>query len=157
MTTDWHNIHTYQGVSDILSLSDDCARIHSIVNHPDVRPYVGPGDDDLNLSEVINRPENWFLIGEHGGFGLIWSAPGVHEVHTFILKSGRGRWAVDAAHSMIEYAATHDDFMLWTKIKPVMRNVIHYAIRMGIMPTRMTIDTFGEPYGIYKMRIGQCL
>lgn len=133
----------------------DPGRVNAIVNHDEVRPFVGPGGY-LDLSEAIARPENWFLIGEHGGFGLIWSAPGSHEVHTFILKSGRGRWARDAARHTIEYAGANGDAMLWTKIPDDQPNVAMFATCMGMKDAGFAIETFEKPYRIYKMEVGPC-
>lgn len=140
-------------ICNLVALSRDAERINAIVNHPDVRPFIGPGGA-LDLSAAVERPENWFLMGEHGGFGLIWSAPGVHEVHTFILKTGRGQWAREAAAAVISYAAVRGDYMLWTKIAPEQVNVIAFATGMGMWETGQIVETFDAPYLVYKMEIG---
>lgn len=129
--------------------------VNTVVNHPDVRPFVGIGGPDgyLDHSAPILRPENWFLLGEHGGFALTFSAPGVHEVHTFILKSGRGAWAMQAAQEMIAYARDHGDCMLWTRIHPSQAHVATFAVRNGMTPAGMVLETFGQPYDVYKMEI----
>lgn len=138
----------------MLDRSYDVERINTVINDPDVRPFVGPVDlGDVDLTPVITQPENWFLMGEHGGFGLIWSAPNVHEIHTFILPSGRGKWAVDAAEAMIDFARKNGDTMLWTKIPPTAKNVGAYARMMGMKTTNMVVSTFGEPYEVYKMEL----
>lgn len=138
----------------MLERSYDADRINVIVNDPAVRPFVGPLDfGEIDLAEAVARPEHWFLIGEHGGFSLIWSAPNTHEIHTFILPSGRGKWAVKAAESMIAFARENGDTMLWTKIPPKWKHVGSYARLMGMKPTDMVVATFGEPYEIYKMEL----
>ena len=81
----------------MLERSFDTARINEVINHPSVRPYVGPGDSFADVTPLVEDTDNWFLIGEHGGFGLTQTTPGVHEIHTFILPEGRGAWARDAA------------------------------------------------------------
>jgi hypothetical protein len=50
----------------MLEKSHDVDRINAAVNHPDVRPFVGPGEDMLDLAPLVARAENWFLMGEHG-------------------------------------------------------------------------------------------
>jgi len=138
----------------MLDRSYDADRINLVVNDPAVRPFVGAVDaGDLDLTEAVERPEHWFLMGEHGGFGLIWTAPNVHEVHTFILPSGRGKWAVKAAEAMIDFARKNGDTMLWTKIPPKLKHVGSYARLMGMKTTDMVVETFGEPYEIYKMEL----
>lgn len=138
----------------MLERSHDAVLVNLVVNDPDVRPFVGPLEyGEIDLKSVIDRPENWFLMGEHGGFGLIWSAPKVHEIHTFILPSGRGKWAVGAAESMIDFARKNGDTMLWTKIPPKLKHVGTYARLMGMKPVDMVVETFGQPYEIYKMEL----
>lgn len=139
----------------MLSLCHDAATVNAVVNHPDVRPFVGPGGD-LDLSAAVAQPDNWFLMGEHGGFALIQSAPGVHEVHTFIKRSGRGVWARDAARKGISFAAEHGDSVLWTKVPGDQPNVAQFARGMGMQPTGEQIETFGKPYAVYKMEVGPC-
>ena len=125
------------------------------VNHPDVRPFVGPGGE-LDLTEAVSRPENWFLMGQFGGFGLIWTAPGAHEVHTFVTKGGRGKWARDKAVETIAYAKAGGDRMLWTKIPDDQPNVRAFAQEMGMEPAGFEIETFGKPYAVYKMEFVTC-
>lgn len=133
-------------------LCRDAERINAVANHPEIRPFIGPGDA-LDMSEAVSRPENWFLMGEHGGFALIWSAPKVYEVHTFIKRSGRGRWAYKAAADMIAFATDSGAAMLWTRIHPEHRPTISFARHFGMRPVGYSVETFGQPYGIYKMEL----
>lgn len=127
-------------------------RINAIVNHPDVRPHIGPGGE-LDLSAAVADPANWFLMGDHGGFALINTAPGEYEVHTFILKSGRGRWARQAAKDGIAFARSHGAGWLWTKIPPHQSHVEAYAREMGMTDTGKHELTFGIPYRIFGMNL----
>lgn len=132
----------------------DKDRINAIVNDPSVRPFVGaPEMGDLDMTPVIDRHENWFLLGEHGGFLLIWSAPFTREVHTFILPSGRGKWAADARQTVIDYAAKNGVKMLWTKIAPEHRHTDRFARQGGMQLTDEVIETFGKPYRVYWMEL----
>lgn len=138
----------------MLDRSYDAERINIVINDPYVRPFVGGVElGDIDITNAVERPENWFLMGEHGGFGLIWTAPNAHEVHTFILPSGRGKWATDAAKAMIDFARKNGDTMLWTKIPIKLKHVGAYARMMGMKTTGMVSEMFGEPYEIYKMEL----
>lgn len=141
----------------MLDRSYDVEHINAVVNHPDVRPFVGPGDDTLDLAPLVVRPENWFLMGKHGGFGLIWSAPRIHEIHTFILPEGRGRWAKDAAQELIAFARKNDDIMVWTKVAPDQKNVELFTRSAGLKPTETDVETFGVPYKTYSLELTSCL
>lgn len=135
----------------------DAALVNVVVNHPSVRPFVGPMElGELDLSEAVARPENLCMMGGHGGFILAWSAPGVREVHTFILESGRGAWARAARAEVIRHCRAEGVTMLWTKISPATPNVAKFAIEGGMEPTGMSVETFGEPWLIYKMELTPC-
>jgi hypothetical protein len=141
--------------AEILHPTRDAAAVEEVVNHPDVLPFVG-ADGPLDLSDAVAKPENIFLIGQHGGFALIWSAPGVYEVHTFIAPKGRGKWAYDAAWAMIDAAREAGAHMLWTRIKPDMGNVAAFARHFGMHPTGQQIETLGHAYDVYKMEVTPC-
>lgn len=139
----------------MLSRCYDVGLVNRIVNDPSVRPHVGaPELGDIDLAPVMERPEHWFLIGEHGGFLLSWSAPGVYEVHTFILPEGRGRWGAEARTEMLRYARQHGADRLWTKIAEDARHVERFARQGGMQPTGEVVETFGKPYRIYRMELG---
>jgi hypothetical protein len=138
----------------MLERSFDVERINAVVNHPEVRPGVGdPDSGDLDVAPLVERAEHWFLMGEHGGFLLSWSAPKVREVHTFILPEGRGKWGAVARANMIAYARDNGMKMLWTKIAPGDRHVDRYARQGGMQLTQEVIETFGEPYRVYSMEL----
>lgn len=137
-----------------ITRTQDADFINEVVNHPDVRPYVGAADAGyLDLSELADRPEHWFLMGEHGGFLLAWTAPNIYEVHTFIKKSGRGVWGAQARTEGIDFARRHGARMLWTRIPPKAPHVERFARQGGMQPTGEVIETFGVPHRILMMEL----
>jgi len=143
-------------LSAILSLSRDVAAINAAVNHPAVRPFVGPGDDYADLTSIVERPENLFPLGDFGGFSFVWTAPRCREVHTFILPEGRGAWARQAAREGIALARENGTRTLWTRVPPDGPHVRAYAVGMGMSPTGEAIDTFGQPWEILSMDCETC-
>ena len=138
----------------LLHLTKDADAVNAVVNHPAVRPFIGaPEAGDLDLSAMIEQPENLFPFGEHGGFAFIWTAPHAREVHTFILPEGRGKWARDAAREAIGIAGQCGTVMLWTRIPPHAPHVRAYAACMGMRATGETVATFGTPWPIYSMGV----
>lgn len=134
----------------------DPVRVNYLVNHPDVRPFIG-GDpaEPLDLSAAVANDENIFLDGEHGGFACIWSAPGVYEIHTFVLPEGRGEWAVKFAAWGIAFLVENGAHHLWTRILPEAGNVRAFAIKMGMKPAgRQTLDLGTGPtiYDLFDWR-----
>ena len=140
-----------------MHLSRDPLAINAVVNDPAVRPFVGaPDAGPIDVAPLVDCDLNLFPFGEHGGFALLWSAPGAREVHTFILPTGRGQWARDAAQEMIAMAGESGTAMLWTRIPADQPHVRSYAMRAGMKPTGETLDTFGKPYAVYSMECGSC-
>ena len=141
-------------IGSTVAPSRDVQFINAVVNDPSVRPFVGPAElGELDLSEAVAQPENLFFMGEHGGFSAAWSAPGVREIHTFILESGRGAWARAARAQVIDSCRKRGDVMLWTKISPDTPHVAKFAVEGGMRPTGQVVETFGQPWLIYKMEL----
>jgi hypothetical protein len=129
-----------------------------VVNHPAVRPFAGlPDAGDLDFSPLVACPEHVALLGEHGGFLLIWSGPGIRELHVFLLPGGRGKWGFDAQAEVIAYAQDHEIRTLWARITPQMRHLALYARHGGMRPTGETIEAFGTAYRIFAMEVPTCL
>lgn len=138
----------------MLARSFDVARINAVVNHPAVLPFVGGVEgEEMDLTPLVERPEHWFLMDDHGGFMLAWSAPGVREVHTFVLPEGRGQWAADRRTEMLDYARTNGTRALWTKIPEDLPHVERFARQGGMKPTDDVIETFGKPYRVFAMEL----
>lgn len=140
----------------MLERSFDGAAINRLVNDPTIRPFVG-GDisQPLDLSSAIIE-RNVFLLGEHGGFALIWTSPATFEVHTFILPSGRGRWALRA--TQVGIAIMKDWFgakQLWTRVEENAAATRLFTRAAGMWPAgREIFDIGGGPkiYQIYEWR-----
>jgi hypothetical protein len=134
----------------------DADRLNYLVNHPDIRPFVG-GDitQPLDLSSAVADEANIFLDGEHGAFCCSWTGPGDYEVHTLILPSGRGQWAYSFARAgraeMVRLGAKH----LWTCVHPDAVNVKFFTLRAGFRPAGQRIRDLGAgpvTYDIYDWR-----
>jgi hypothetical protein len=144
-------------MSAVLERSFQSSLVNDLVNRPDIRPFVG-GDTSkpLDLSQAIEDENNIALLGDFGGFVMIWCAPGTYEVHTMITEDGRGEWALDAARTGIAiladaYGARH----LWTRVKPEARNVRTFTIAAGMKPCGQKVFDIGagpEAYNIYEWR-----
>lgn len=83
--------------------SADAARLNEIVNHPGVRPWVGVGDEPLDLSADVANPDNYLLLAEHGGMLFTVVIPGIYEGHTVMLPDGRGAWAAQCMAEMVTW------------------------------------------------------
>lgn len=82
--------------------------LNHIVNHPDVRPWVG-GTGPLDTSEVVADLRNVLLMGEGGGLLFVRYAPGVYEVHTQFLPEARGANAVVVTNDALRWMFTKTD------------------------------------------------
>lgn len=138
----------------------DATAINALVNDPAIRPHVG-GDiwQFVDLTAVAAQPANLFLLGEHGGFGLVWTAPCTMEVHTFIRPAGHGAWALGAARDMVRMAGEHGARRLWTRVEPKDRHVAAFARRSGMRPAgQVTCDLGAGPvlYDTMEMEVAWC-
>jgi hypothetical protein len=141
----------------MLERSFDVERINAVANHSEVRPFVGPAElGELDFTDAVAFDKNWFLMGEHGGYVLAWSAPNVHEVHVMILPEGRGKWAAKARQFTIDYAVDNGVETLWARIAPSAPSVSLYARRGGMQPTGEMIYTLGSAYDLFKMELPKC-
>lgn len=132
----------------------DAAEVNHWANAPDIRPFIGDIEAGVvDVAQSIGKPENLYLFGEHGGFALTWSAPGVYEVHTLIGKEGRGPWAYRAAAAMIDFAQDVGARQLWTRVEPSATNVAAFAKHFGMKPTGMTVDAAGVRYDVLSMEV----
>lgn len=132
----------------------DAEVVNLAANHPDVRPFLGPASlGELDFEDAVAEPLNWFLMGQYGGFALAWSAPGVYEVHVFMLPEGRGKWAAQARQATIEFAKQNGATMLWARISPAAKFVSYFARRGGMQPTGEMIYALGAAYDVYKMEL----
>ncbi len=128
----------------------DADWLNELANDPEIRPFIGGGFDEVDLSSVVNS-ENIILRGDHGGFALGWSAPGVYEVHTFIRKEGRGRWSLQAAQDMIAMMKAFGANRLWTQVEKSAANVRRFAKVSGMKPTGLIRQQWGKDYDVLDM------
>lgn len=136
----------------MIERSFDAARINALVNDPTIRPYIG-GDitQPLDLTgAVVDR--NVFLLGEHGGFAVTWCAPGIYEVHTFILPGGRGLWAIRAARK--GFAIMRDEYgaeRIWTRVEETQANVRAFTLAVGFKPVGAMPFDLGAGNKMYQL------
>lgn len=138
----------------LLCLSRDADAINRLINHADVRPYVGAPDvGDLDYSLAVTLPENTFLVGAYGGFVLCGEDRAEREVHVFITPEGRGRWGFEAAREVIAHAVSEGTCALTARVSRDMPRVRQFARRAGMRPTG---ETAGE-YDIFRLETASCL
>ena len=85
----------------------DPAFLNSVINHPDVRPWVH-GEGDLDVTETVRNPDNYALVTDGGGFILMCHEPGIYEVHSQFLPEGR-RYTRRAMRTGFDYMFTRTD------------------------------------------------
>ena len=84
-----------------LSRTFDATFLNRVVNHPEVRPWVGrPDAGEGDLTALVIDPANVTLVNQRGGFVYVRKAPGVFEVHTQFLPGGS---ATQAARESVAY------------------------------------------------------
>lgn len=88
----------------------DAEALNRTVNDPSVYPWVrGGATGRLDLGVVATNPANLLLVGEHGSMLFTPMAPGLWELHTQVVRAGRGAWAVGLATACLEWLFTRTD------------------------------------------------
>jgi hypothetical protein len=81
-----------------------------VLNAPEVREYVADmGDGYIDISSIVENPSTVLLAGEHGIFLLSKYYEGAYEVHSAVLRQGRGVWAKRAAEAVLHFMFTQTD------------------------------------------------
>lgn len=88
----------------------DAQFFNRICNLPEVRPGLG-GEGELDTTEVVTDERNFALRTEHGGFILMPHGAGFYSVHTQFSSEGRGRHAIAAMQSGLDFMFTRTDCM----------------------------------------------
>lgn len=84
--------------------------LNAVVNDPAVYPWVHGGKEGpLDLTDIVKDPRNVLLAGEHGSMLFMPMAPGLWELHTQVLPSGRGAWTLGLGASAFGWMFTHTD------------------------------------------------
>lgn len=109
----------------------DCAFANAVINHPDVKPSLSLGyvDGDLDITPLVENPDNVLYMGEYGGALFHWNAPGVYDVHNFILPQGRGAWGKRACLEIIDAIFERGARMIWA-MTPVENRACRLMNRM---------------------------
>ena len=90
----------------------DAEALNRTVNDPSVYPWVRGGTTGrLDLGVVAANPANVLLVGEHGSMLYTPMAPGLWELHTQVVRAGRGAWALGLATACLEWMFTRTDAM----------------------------------------------
>lgn len=107
---------------------------NGFLNDPFVRPDVASEElSTLDISKVVADQRNVVLQGQHGGFAFIALLPGIYEVHTVALKTGRGQWIIDQAHAAAHYMFTQTDaYEITTRIPAKHMGARTLAIATGM-------------------------
>lgn len=102
-------------------------RINRVVNHPDVRPWVG-GAGELNLSSLVADPRNVLLMGQGGGVLFQWLEPGLYEAHTQFDPEHRGKEAVQNVRDALRWMFTRTD-----AVEIVTKVPLHNVSALGLV------------------------
>lgn len=84
--------------------------LNKVANDPSVYDWVrGNFEGYMDFTPIVANPNNYLLMGEHGGVLLIWMQPGLYEAHVQVLPEGRGKWAVEMCRAGLHWMFTRTD------------------------------------------------
>lgn len=88
----------------------DPAFLNGVMNHPEVRPYIGGATEGpIDCAPVVLNEANFALCNEFGGFLCEGYGNGVYEAHSQFLPEGRGEASRRAMMDAIRYLFTRTD------------------------------------------------
>lgn len=87
----------------------EAAHLNSILNHPEVHPWVAYDENPLDLTPVMENPNVVALYGEHGGQVYQRLQPGLFEAHSAFKPEGRGEWALAATRETLKWIFVHTE------------------------------------------------
>lgn len=66
---------------------------NAIARHPEVRPWLGFGMEDIDLAPVVSNTDNFCFLTEHedGGYLVVKLLPCLYAAHTLAMPEARGR------------------------------------------------------------------
>jgi len=67
----------------------EAIQVAFIMNHPTVRPAIGPGVEDFDPTGLLADQKNIILFDEAGGQFFQWRGPGIYEAHSFYIVRGK--------------------------------------------------------------------
>lgn len=82
-----------------------------VINHPEVRPWLGAGDKDISPDVValVLNPLNHVLVSQYAAVIFQWLEPGRYEVHSQCVPEGRGPHSQHVAEEVMRYIFTRTD------------------------------------------------
>jgi hypothetical protein len=127
------------GPAVIVKRTFDPTFLNTVVNHPDVRPWL-KGEGELDVSHQTYNPGNFALVTERGGFLLIHHEPGRYEVHSQFLP-GNGTHPVRAMIEAQEWMFTRTDCEAIVSVVPWDNERAKGFAQMGGLRKIFTGDT----------------
>lgn len=96
----------------------DAAKINEIANLPDIRPWIGGGDDPLDLAPLVLDPNNYTFVNAVGGFLLIPIFPGTYEAHVVFAREPKTfKFVLQLARKVLEYMFVETEaFEIYAKV-----------------------------------------
>lgn len=102
-------------LSEVVAMSPlkrdfDASRVNPIINHPQVRPWMGDGGDSLlDMSGLVDDLRNVLLMTDHGGLLFHCLEPGTYEIHTQFLPVLQGAQKLAVCREALHWMFTRTD------------------------------------------------
>jgi hypothetical protein len=92
-----------------IQLQPDATHVNSILNHPEVHPWVARDSTTLDLSPIIGHPDVVALFADKGGQVYQRLLPSLWEAHSAFLPEGRGDYALSVTRATLAWMFTRTD------------------------------------------------
>lgn len=97
--------------------SFDPTEINAVINHPSVFPWVTmQGIESIDVSALVENPDNVLLMCEGGGFLYEKIRPGIYEVHTQFIPGVNANILKAAIESVFWMFTNTDAEVIYTEV-----------------------------------------
>lgn len=127
------------------------AALHDLINHPDVRPFVGAGDEDLDITHRL-RGALFYGDPAAGGVLFILAAPHVYETHFLFTKALRGKPALQVCRDAVRHVFTAYDAEAIVGSIPLSHRASRlFAAAIRAEKVAEQQDSSGRPCAVYML------
>ena len=119
--------------------------LNHLVNHPDIRPTIAPGNRYLDAGMFFVNPQSVFMGTEAGGIAFIHFGGGVFDGHFLFTRHVRGKLALLTTRAMItDLFTNHGAVAIVGAVGDTLLHSRIMARAVGFVPYGHSTDIYGR-------------
>lgn len=133
--------------------TQDADFLNRVANHPEVRPWLGPSAEPVDMAPEVSLPHNFAFQSAHGGIVFLERGAGLYEAHYHFLPECWGTEPRAAlAEAVAEMFANADCEEIVVQVPQHNRRSLGLLKREGFHYRKDSANLFGDiPISIYGL------